>query len=312
MTPCAETVMKQATAVVVVCLSASRRGKRTPRSQQRWACGSSFASPRTRGEPKHSGHRRRLRRQQSYAGESQIILLKPRTLLVIVGHGGRSRKQRCVRVARVLRPFLKHALDDATDKPQVSLSFPRNGNAHFGAGRPHVLLSHLRIAPSPFVPIERQVSSSEAVTEALRSTLRSPRFASPLSSISAPISSTPRPEDPSALPFDAARQSRVGSDSDKEALLGASSDGHARGRSHVVSESNLLQQGRAGAEAEVRRRERDQGKPPSPLEAGVPGGIGGVGEDKTERALPMLWPPPKSCVVVRDEVCRVPPQVVVS
>ena len=29
------------------------------------------------------------------------------------------------------------------------------------------------------------------------------------------------------------------------------------------------------------------------------------------RALPMLWPPPKSCTVLGDQVCRIPSQVVV-
>lgn len=38
------------------------------------------------------------------------------------------------------------------------------------------------------------------------------------------------------------------------------------------------------------------------------GGGGGGGRG---RALPMLWPPPKSCTVLGDQVCRIPSQVVV-
>lgn len=41
--------------------------------------------------------------------------------------------------------------------------------------------------------------------------------------------------------------------------------------------------------------------------ADPPGGDGG----HAGQPLPMLWPPPRVCTVLRDEVCRIPSQVVV-
>lgn len=38
---------------------------------------------------------------------------------------------------------------------------------------------------------------------------------------------------------------------------------------------------------------------------------GGAGAQSVP-AMPMLWPPPRSCTVLRSEVCRIPSQVVVS
>ncbi|CAM9143971.1 unnamed protein product [Scytosiphon promiscuus] len=152
-----------------------------------------------------------------------------------------------------------------------------------------------------------QVSSSEAVAQALRSTVSLPPSVPSPSSIAAPSSSTPLPKDASMLHFDGARLPRIGTGSEKEGLVGSSSNGHARGRGNVVGERHRFEQGRAWEEATVCGRKNDQEKPPLPRAAGP----GGVGKDESERALPMLWPPPKSCVVIRDKVCRMPLQVMV-
>lgn len=49
------------------------------------------------------------------------------------------------------------------------------------------------------------------------------------------------------------------------------------------------------------------------VEAHADGGpVGGYIDDKSDRSLPMLWPPPRACTVLRSEVCRVPPKVTVS
>lgn len=42
------------------------------------------------------------------------------------------------------------------------------------------------------------------------------------------------------------------------------------------------------------------------------GPVGGYIDEKYDRSLPMLWPPPRACTVLRSEVCRVPPKVTVS
>lgn len=42
------------------------------------------------------------------------------------------------------------------------------------------------------------------------------------------------------------------------------------------------------------------------------GPVGGHINEKYDRSLPMLWPPPRACTVLRSEVCRVPPKVTVN
>lgn len=230
------------------------------------------------------------------------------------GHSGRVRKEQSVIDVRMLstRLCLKIELRDRTENRKLSLPFPPGTRRPLCSRLPilwHITPS-LLVPPVSLMPIKRQVSSSEAVTEALRSTLPSPRFVPPPSSTPAPISSTPLSEE--APHSDGARLWSAGDGSEKEGLLGASSNEYTRGRGDIMSEGHRFEQGRAGEGAEVYRRESDQEKPPLPREARLTGGNNDVGEDQPERALPMLWPPPKSCVVIRDEICRVPLQIVVS
>lgn len=138
------------------------------------------------------------------------------------------------------------------------------------------------------------------MSEALRSPLPPLRSVLPPVGVAAPISDSQLSEE-----SDDRRLPRTGDDTgggEDEIFLAARSDGYTR--YHVEN-------GREGPGTEERKRESGQERATPPTASGAPRGVVGDGGGNPGRALPMLWPPPKSCTVIRDEVCRIPSQVVV-
>lgn len=125
------------------------------------------------------------------------------------------------------------------------------------------------------------MSSTEAVSEALRASL---------------------PQLPSVLPPVVVAGSQSGRELSDEKSGAERSGGYTRHSEEQDSED---------PGAEERKRESDNESKTPPIAPGIPRGAAGDDGGNPERALPMLWPPPKSCTVLRDDVCRIPAHVVV-
>eukprot|EP00752_Nemacystus_decipiens_P002252 g2133.t1 len=165
-----------------------------------------------------------------------------------------------------------------------------------------------------------QVSCSEAVSEALRSPPPPPR-----SALAAPLSDSQLSEESDAT---RARGAGVGngvgralgiaigdgdSGTEEAPQVEESPDGHDqrgadRGWEHAAAKEDGEE---GGGEAEQKRESGHERWASLGAGVGRDGeGVGGGGRGRG-RALPMLWPPPKSCTVLGDQVCRIPSQVVI-
>lgn len=137
------------------------------------------------------------------------------------------------------------------------------------------------------------MSSTEAVSEALRLSL---------------------PQLPSVVPpvgVAASQSGRQLPDKKSGDDIGGGEDEKSSAELSGGYTQHRVEQGSERSGAEERKQESNQERGTPPIAPGIPRGAAGDGGGNPERALPMLWPPPKSCTVLRDEVCRIPAHIVV-